>query len=256
VQGLRWLGVATGDGVLVHSSLRAFGYVAGGAPTVVQALLDVVGPSGTVVVPTFTAGNSDPSRWERTIGAPIPDSWWETVREHLPPFDLAVTPSQNMGAVAETVRTWPGAVRSAHPQTSFAAVGRDARELMRDHPRDCHLGPGTPLARLAQRSARTLLLGVPFGVCSSFHLAEYSRADPPMRDYECVVLDNGRRRWYRYRDVLLDDGDFEQLGRAFECAPEGAVVRRTRIGGALTSLAPIADCASFAETWIAHHRST
>lgn len=253
-RALLGLGLRDGDVVLVHASLSSLGYVVGGAPAVVRALLRAVGPTGTVVVPAFTAGNSDPSRWERTGGVAVPRSWWDVVREYLPAFDPEVSPSQGMGAIAETVRTWPGAVRSAHPQTSFSAVGREARELLSDHPRDCHLGPGTPLTRLAERGAKTLLLGVSFAVCTSFHLGEYAQPDPPMRDYECVVLEGGRRTWHRYLDVLLDDRDFEQLGRAMEAAPAGVVIRCASVGAAVARLIPITACAGFAAAWIAANR--
>jgi aminoglycoside 3-N-acetyltransferase len=37
--------------------------VAGGTQAVVQALLDVLGPAGTLVVPTHTPDNTDPADW-------------------------------------------------------------------------------------------------------------------------------------------------------------------------------------------------
>ncbi len=36
VKGLRWLGLGAGDKVMVHSSLRSFGEVEGGAETVLR----------------------------------------------------------------------------------------------------------------------------------------------------------------------------------------------------------------------------
>jgi aminoglycoside 3-N-acetyltransferase len=248
------LGLGAGDVVLVHASLSSLGFVVGGAVAVVQALLDTVGTAGTVVVPTFTAGNCDPSRWTLTRGRGVRPDWWPAVREHLPPFDPRVTPSENMGAVAETVRTWPGSVRSSHPQTSFAAVGPVATSLMSGHPPECHLGPGTPLARLTAQRAKVLLLGVPYAVCSAFHLAEYQQPAPPTRDYECVILDCGRRSWFRYRDVLLDDGDFQRLGQDMESSAAGAEVRRAPAGPATLRSVPIDVCVGFARTWIAANR--
>src|SRR3954467_14233779 len=78
------LGVRPGDVLLVHASLRALGWVVGDATAVVQALLDAVGPTGTVAVPTQTPDNRDPSRWSHR---PVPEPWWPTIREHLPAFD-------------------------------------------------------------------------------------------------------------------------------------------------------------------------
>ncbi len=59
-------------------------------------------------------------------------------------FDPRVTPSSWMGAVAETVQTWPDAVRSAHPQTSFVALGPRATEITECPPLDCRLGEAKP----------------------------------------------------------------------------------------------------------------
>lgn len=255
---LRELGIGAGDVLLVHASLSSLGHVIGGAVAVVQAMLDVLGPTGTLVVPAFTAGNSDPSRWARTRKSAVPAAWWPDIREHLPAFEPAISPSENVGAVAEAVRTWPGAVRSGHPQTSFTALGPDAARLMSDHPVDCHLGPGSPLGRLAELAdppARVLLLGVPFAVCTAFHLAEYRQPDPPQRDYECVIHQDGRRAWYRYRDVLLDDSDFQQIGDALESAPSpAALVRRGAVGAATARLVPLFGCVRFATEWMAVHR--
>lgn len=253
-EALAGLGLGDGDVVLVHASLSSLGFVVGGALTVVQALLDGVGRAGTVVAPTFTTGNCDPARWAVTRGRAVPSPWWPKVRESLPAFDPGATPSENMGAVAELVRTWPGAVRSAHPQTSFASVGAAALPLMRNHPRGCHLGPDTPLARLAAQKAKVLLLGVSYRVCTAFHLAEYQQVDPPLRDYECVVRENGRAQWFRYHDVLLDDSDFEQIGRALEESDHAVDVRGTAIGSGTARLIPMEVCVSFAREWIATHR--
>ena len=248
------LGLGEGDLVLVHASLRSLGFVVGGAVAVVEALRDAIGERGTLVVPTTTSDNSDPSRWASTRKQAVPESWWPEIRSQLPAFDPAVTPSHGVGTLAETVRTWPGARRSRHPQTSFAALGADAEKLMAVHDLDCHYGPASPLGTLAGLPAKILLLGVPYAVCTAFHHAEYFQPDPPVREYECVIDDGEGRRWYRYRDVVLDDSDFGELGAALEASPSAARIRRGPVGEADCRLVPLGEAVHFATGWFAAHR--
>lgn len=251
--GLRALGVRAGAVVLVHASLRRVG----AAPEVVLgALLDVLGPEGTLVVPAFTAGNSDtsPAYRERVRG--MTERQVAAQRDDMPPFEADRTPSQGMGRLAEAVRCHGEAVRSAHPQTSFAAVGARARELMAGHDEECHLGERSPLARLYGAGAQVLLLGVGYEVCSAFHLAEYRVEEPPHREYSCVVRRAGERRWISYKDVALDDGDFGALGAAFQADGDTRhePVRQGPVGAAHARLFPLAGAVDFATGWLARNR--
>lgn len=246
--------VAPGGPVMVHSSLRRVGPVSGGADTVLRALLDTVGPTGTVVVPTFTSENSDtsPPYLDRVRG--LDPAQVEAVRAAMPAFDAATTRAPRMGTLAETLRQAPGARRSAHPQTSFAALGHDAGELVADHHLDCHLGEDSPLARLYERNAQVLLLGVGFDVLTAFHLAEYRVAEPPRRRYRCVVRPEGAdRTWWEYEDVLLDDGDFEKLGDAFERDTDAVSV--IPFGSGTARLLRLRDAVDYAVEWLPAHRS-
>jgi aminoglycoside 3-N-acetyltransferase len=249
------LGLARHDIVLVHASMRRLGPVAGGAAAAVTALLDVVGPGGTLVVPTMTPNNCDPRRWPRTWGTQVPGRDLDLVRATMPGFDPLRTPSSGMGVLAETVRTWPGAVRSAHPQTSFAAVGRSAGELTADHAVDCHLGEESVLGRLYEAGdAKILLVGVGYEKCTAFHLGEYHWPGNAPRDYECVLRADGRDRWFHYQDVTLDDGDFAAVGAALESGPEAGLVRRGRVGSADCRLLPLATAVDFATGWFSRNR--
>ncbi len=87
-------GLRRGNVLLVHSSLSALGWVCGGAVAVVQALLDALGPDGTLVVPTHTGGNSDPVVWSDPA---VPREWWPDIRAHMPAYDVRITPSSGVG---------------------------------------------------------------------------------------------------------------------------------------------------------------
>ncbi|WEV28912.1 AAC(3) family N-acetyltransferase [Streptomyces sp. 71268] len=244
---LRDLGVRPGETLLVHSSLSSLGWVCGGAPVVVAALLDVLGTTGTLVVPTHTSDNSDPAGWSQP---PVPAQWWPTIRAALPAYDPATSRSYRVGAIPETARTWPGAARSAHPQTSFAAIGARARAIVDGHALDCRLGERSPLARLEEAAARVLLLGVGYDSCTAFHLAEYRLPGQRVRNSFAVATPAGRR-WSTVWDTSISDDRFDELGAAFEkerpvlCGP---------VGGAEARLFPLADAVAYATGWLAEHR--
>lgn len=243
------LGVRRGDTLLVHASMRSLGWVCGGAVAVVLALRDALGPDGTVVVPAQTPDNRDPSRWSTD---PVPREWWPAIRANLPAFDPATSSCRAMGVVAETVRTWPGAVRSPHPQTSFAALGARAARLMSVHRLSSELGEQSPLAALESVAARILLLGVGYDRCTAFHLAEYRLPDPPRQRNSCAVMTANGRRWINYPGTALDASDFVALGRAIEAGT--GCVRTGRVGAARARLLPVPDAVGFARTWLARHR--
>lgn len=251
---LSTLGVRAGDVLLVHASLRSVGPVAGGAHGVLAALRRAVGPRGTVVVPAFTPENSDTSPHYRERVRGLGPEAVEAVRASMPPYDPALTPAPSMGALAETVRTAAGARRSAHPQTSFAALGPGAARLLDRHRADCHLGEDSPLARLYEADARILLLGTGYATCTAFHLGEYRRPGPPRRSYRCVVAPRGVRRWWSYEDVALDDADFGDLGAAFERASGDGDVRTALLGATPCRLVRLRAAVDFATAWLTEHR--
>ncbi|MGQ4333252.1 AAC(3) family N-acetyltransferase [Streptomyces hayashii] len=220
------LGVRRGGVLLTHASLSG----AGLAPALVRdALLRALGPDGTLVTPAFTPENSDTSGRDRALTAHLTEQQKAAYRAAMPPFDPDVTPCPAVGALAECARTTPGAVRSGHPQTSFAALGPRAHDLLSGHDPHCHLGERSPLARLYAAHAQILLLRVGFEVCSAFHLAEYRMTPPPpTRAYRCVV---GAGEWISYEDIVLDDSDFAAIGALL---PRGLLTEREFAGKAAT----------------------
>lgn len=193
---LRDLGVSAGDTLLVHASLGSLGWVAGGAQTVVEALQRAVTTNGTLVVPTVTGQSDDPAVWSNP---PVPDEWADGMPERLPAFRPAPTPSRDMGAVPECLRTYPGAVRSRHPEYSFAAWGAEADAVVTEHSFAAALGDRSPLAEAYDRDGSViLLLAVGHAVNSSLHLAESPRnPEPPRASATGRPANHGRVRGHR-----------------------------------------------------------
>lgn len=248
---LRGLGIEAGHTLLVHGSLSSLGWVCGGPTAVVDALQRVVGADGTIVMPTHSPGNMDPSNMENP---PVPESWYDTVRDQMPPYRPAVTPTQGMGAIAECFRSCPGVSRSAHPQLSFAAWGADAQFVTENHSFDYSLGEESPLARVYDLDGDVLFLGTSHATNTSLHLAEY-RADIDIATETAAgaALVDGEREWVHWEDIEYDDRDFPDCGEAFEREHPDAFETGT-VGVGDARLFPQRRLVDFAVGWFEANR--
>lgn len=249
VSDVRELGLGAGDTVLVHSSLRALGWVSGGAQAVVEALQEVVTASGTLVLPAFSGQYGDPERWSNPS---VPAEWVRTIRETRPPFRQAVTPTRGVGAVPECFRSCPDTVRSQHPVASFSAWGSATEAITADHGFDDGLGENSPLARLYERDAAVLFLGTDHDTNTSFHLAEY-RADIPTERITNVVpvVEDGSRVMVEYEDIETSTEDFGDLGADFE---RQIGCTTGTVGAADSQLMDQRDLVDFAVGWFETNR--
>jgi len=166
VADLRSLGLRTGGIAMVHTRMSAIGWVAGGSEAVVRALLEALGPSGTLVA--FSAWEEHPYHLQE---------WSAEHRQAYlaepPVFDLATAEAdRDHGRIPERVRTWPGACRSFHPEAGVAAVGARAQWLTDAHPQEDAFGKDSPLARLVAAEGQVLLLGAPLETMTLLHHAE------------------------------------------------------------------------------------
>jgi aminoglycoside 3-N-acetyltransferase len=164
VRGLLELGVARGAVVEVHGSLKAFGFVDGGAPTIVRALMDVVTPEGTIVMSAYPVTRPVPLTDEdRANGV----SW--KVRK----LSLDSTEPTGMGLITDTFRTLPEVVCGSDLHRT-CAWGHDA---------EWHCSGYHGLLAL---DGWCLLLGVGIGRCSSMHAGDYVPLPPAITAYWTV----------------------------------------------------------------------
>jgi len=248
---LQQCGWRDGMTILVHTRFSAIGgWIAGGAQTVIQAMLDVIGDQGTLVMPTHSADNSDPAFWQRP---PIPESWWQTVREVMPAFDPKISPTRKMGVLADTLRIWHGALRSYHPQGSFAAVGKHAEFITANHDLVEQFGEKSPLARIYDLEGHVFLLGVGYGNNTSLHLAEERSENPTRAEQGSAIIRDGKREWVTFHSVDYDDEDFERIGADWE-QEQPDIVQMGKIGNATTRLMPQRHLVDYGVQWMNTHR--
>jgi len=249
--GVRQLGVAAGDVVMLNAAVSAIGWIVGGPDQVLHSLFDAVGERGTLM--TYVGWDGSP--YDVTLGLPaLPPQ----LAELWPAYDPATAHAVgSWGVLAEILRGWPGARRSAHPDSSFAAVGPLAEGLISDHPLQYGMGERSPLAKLCELGGKVLLLGSPLESVTLLHHAEHL-ADVPEKGvvrYWAPILRNGRKEWVEIEEFDTNNclpwfgpgGMFETIVRDYLKEGRGAV---GPVGAAQCHLFAAADLVEFAVGWI------
>ncbi len=244
---LKKLGVKQGMTVLVHSSLSSIGWVSGGPVAVIQSLMDAVDGDGTLVMPAHSGDYSDPADWSNP---PVPEEWHQEIRDTMPAYHPGYTPTRGIGTIPELFRTFPGTARSAHPQYSFSAWGKNKRTITEGHRYDYGLGEDSPLGRLYDADAMVLFLGTGYDSNTSFHLSEHLVPYRKETVTGAPVFSDGQREWKTFRNLEFNDEVFEAIGKDFEREHE---VMKGKAGAADCTLFRQRDAVDFAVKWLADY---
>jgi aminoglycoside 3-N-acetyltransferase len=252
---LRALGVRSGAVLMVHTRMSALGWVVGGSETVVRALLDAIGPDGTLVAY---------ASWDDHVyhAGEWPAAHREAYLAEPPVFDVATgEAARDHGRIPERVRAWPGARRSAHPEASVVALGARADWLTGEHPDDDGYGPRSPFARVVEADGQVLMLGAPLDTITLLHHAEALARGEGKRHvtYRIPVAEEGVVRERTYTDIETSHGAFpyERLGLPEDEfaviageALAGGIGVRGRVGAGDCHLFGARELVGFAVAWL------
>jgi len=240
---------------MVHTRMSALGWVVGGSEGVVRALLDALGPHGTLMAY---------ASWDDHVysAADRPAAHRDAYLADPPVFDPATgEAARDHGRIPERVRTWPGARRSAHPEASVVAIGPRADWLVSPHPPDDGYGGRSPFARLVEAEGQVLMLGAPLDTVTLLHHAESIARTPAKRrvTYRVAVAEDGGVTERSYTDIETSEGAFpyDALGLgedAFAHIARAALAEgvgvRGRVGDSDSHLFPAAALTAFAVAWM------
>ncbi len=243
IRGLQALGLSSSSAVIVHSSLRSFGHVDGGALAVCRAL---VATCGTLLLPAGSwdvTGVPPPPGLRRPLNASRMDVSWPEFDVALAcavPFSDDLPIDRELGRIPETMRGMMPHVRSSHPMMSYIALGHHAAALIEAQQLDWPLGP---IETLADLDGDVLLLGVSHTSNTAIHLAEQrlgrSRFWRYAKAHESV--------WMELPNIPGDSDGFDDI------EPElRAVTRAVRIGGCLARRVAVRDVLAAATRMILH----
>ena len=252
---LRRLGVRAGGITIVHTRMSAIGWVIGGSESVVGALLDALGPEGTLMAYVS---------WHEHVynAADWPQEHRDAYLAEPPVFDPATgEASRDNGRIPERVRTWPGAERSSHPEASVVAVGPRAGWLVEPHPADDGYGAQSPFARLVEAGGQVLMLGAPLDTVTLLHHAEAIAGPEPKRrvTFRLPVLEHGRVEERTYTDIETSSGayPYEQLGLEEDefvviarAALAAGIGVRGEVGQAESHLFDAGELTAFGVAWL------
>lgn len=242
LRNLQELGVRQGDLLMVHAGIRSVGPIIGGVNVLIQALFEAIGPDGTIAAyvdfEPFFEEDDDPAS--------------------IPVFDKRIAPAaRDHGVLHETLRNWPGAIRSDHPDAGVVAIGPMADWITADHPFPYGYGEGSPLEKIVQANGRVLMIGAPLDTITLLHLAEHKANLPGkrIRRYRRRMPGPSGPVWIDFEE--FDTADpvcdylpfdcFEQIARAHLAAGYG---RRGHVGDANSYLFEAPELVRFGIGWL------
>ncbi len=249
ISALRNLGLKSGDLLMVHASLRAVGEVLGGPDELISALLESIGPGGTMMMYLGCQMPFD------DVGRGIFTSEQEEfIVQNCPAFDpTTARASRDFGALAEFFRTSPGVEVTANPGCRMGAIGPLSDKLLKEHSLNYGLGKGSPLERLCNHQGKVLLLGSDLDAVTLLHYAE---AIAPIENKKLVhirvpLMIDGEKQWVEVEEFNSSTGICDWPDEYFaiilrKYIAESRIISSGKVGKATCYLFSASDLVDFA----------
>jgi aminoglycoside 3-N-acetyltransferase len=225
---------------MVHAAVRSIGPVIGGVNTVIQALLETIGPAGTLVAYV----DFEPFYEDDDIDVPV--------------FDKRIAhAARDHGILHETLRTWPGALRSDHPDAGIVALGPLAEWITSDHPFQYGYGKSSPFEKALEAGVQVLMLGAPLDTVTLLHYAEHEARIPDKRihTYRRLMPGPNGPHWVAFEEFDTAEpvndkfpaNSFEQIVEAYLATGRGS---RGSVGAAPSVLLDGPSLVAFGIEWM------
>ncbi|MBU0579067.1 AAC(3) family N-acetyltransferase [Patescibacteria group bacterium] len=228
VNNLTKMGLGLNNIIEVHSSLSSFGIVDGGAPIVVDALMEIVGPKGTIIMSAYPMSPPIPlTKKEKTQGIK-----WKVKR-----LDLKSNEKTGMGTISDEFKSRKDVYLGTNLHR-VAAWGKSAKK---------HSGGYRYFLEL---DGLVLLIGVGIDRCSSLHLAENDTPIPQeIKNYEKIpsnILKNyPKDEW----SIGFGETPHDAWQKVFSVADQKGLIQHHKIGSAKCLLFKANDVAEILKKW-------
>lgn len=216
------LGIKRGMLLYVSASMKPFKNVIGGSQSLIEALMELVGYDGTIVMASPTKYLCDPVEVEK-----IPRDRAEEARKSALPFNKKLSVPSGVGELAVQFMRNEAVLRSNHPMVSFLAWGKYAKLIVEKHPLHFGMNQESPLGKIKEYNGYAVLIGNDYDKCEIFHLAQYQAMKCPIRIYSCPIEKSGAVSWIQLLDLELNSKGYKEIGKIME---ERQIVKTTYLG--------------------------
>lgn len=198
------LGIKKGMLLLVEVANFDYRCIVGGAQSLIEVLIDIIGYDGTLVIPSFTLDLKDPANLNH-----YNRQQWKDIRKSMMPFNKKTSSPDDV--LARQFLCNEAVLRSYHPIYSFAAWGRYAKAICDKHPLHFGLSEHSPISKIVELNGYCLTIGTDFNDCIIFKYVQNCRQQQAIKIDYCPIESNHALVWKAILDYDVQQLDFSKV---------------------------------------------